>query len=679
MSRPRRRPCPSRSAFRFAAVIGCLLLGASPGAVAQELLTPAPEPLFPVSHLTLRYAQPHPDHPELDALLPVEVPLARDGDHWTAGDEEGAAAAEPLRFDATPGEARRLDPDGLVALLAAVVEALHGAGYYGVDVRPAESDIDLATEKDLRATGQTGLSVVVRIGRIGRVRTVAVGDRIRSDWKIDNELHERIRLGSPLQPLGVGEDKSDLLDRDALEDYLHRLNRHSGRRVEAALAPGEEPGEVVLDYRVAEAKPWYVYAQGANTGTARTNLWQQRYGVSHRQLTNRDDVFHFEYMNTGFDDVNAVSARYQAPWFGGERPSWMNRRRGDPEWYDWIPRDKLPWWGVDRLRWEIDFRWSKAEVGDAATFLNLANDSVRSETFQYGGRFLYEIFQHKNFFIDLWSGLRMRHLDVENTLIDRAGNAILVEPRIGLHAERFSLLSNFQANVSVSGQVNGIDTSNRDNLGRADTAERHAQLNFDASYSAYLEPLLNPDGWLDPETQLTSTLAHEIAFSARGQHTFDDQRVIPQANGSLGGLYSVRGYPQSVAVGDDIYVGSFEYRFHLPRALPVSRKPLAIPLVGDFRASPQQVYSRPDWDFILRGFVDAGYAIRNSGGLAIPEEDQLLVSAGVGAELQILSNIRARIDYAVALEDEEAVGNAATDNRVNAGNSEIHVLFSIVY
>ena len=169
-------------------------------------------------------------------------------------------------------------------------EALHDAGYYGVDVRPATRDFDLVEIRDLRTEGRAALTLEIRIGRVGQVRTIATGDRVKSDWKIDNEIHERIRLSSPLQPASVGdEDATDLLDRRALEDYLHRLNRHSGRRVEAALSPGEEPGEVVLDYRVLETKPWFVYGQASNTGTNRTSLWQQRYGFSHRQLTDRDD------------------------------------------------------------------------------------------------------------------------------------------------------------------------------------------------------------------------------------------------------------------------------------------------------------------------------------------------------------------------------------------------------
>lgn len=680
MPRLRRAPISSRpTPLRVGVAVLATALLAAAAAHAQVLLDERPaDPTWLIGDLELGYPLAHPDHPPVETLLPVEVVLRPIENGFTAADSEDATLRH--RFAARGSEPIALDAQGLVAVLNAVVQRLHDAGHYGVDVRPSSRDFDLVAERDLRPPGRTALALEIRIGRVGQVRTIAAGDRVKTDWKIDNEIHERIRLQSPLQPAGIGDDDTtDLLDRRALEDYLHRLNRHSGRRVEAALSPGEAPGEVVLDYRVLEAKPWYVYAQVSNTGTDRTDLWQQRYGWSHRQLTDRDDVLSIEYLNTGLDEVNGVTVRYQAPFFGGDRPAWMNRRRGDAEWLDWIPRDRLPWWGVDRLRWEVEFSWNRSEVGDASTLLNVANDFVRSSGFLYGGRFIYETYQYKSFFVDLWGGLRLRDLEVVNKTFGGSGDALLVLPRAGVHLERRNALSSFTADFQIEGQVNGIDSSNRAALGRSDTDDRYAQLGFELAYSTYLEPLLRPAAWRDPSTHTSSTLAHEMAVSIRAQQTLDDARVIPQANATLGGLYSVRGYPQSVAVGDDLYVASLEYRFHVPRVLPVRRKPLALPLIGDFRASPQQVYGRPDWDLVFRAFVDAGHTQRNASAGRPGEKDQLLVSAGVGAELQILSNVRARLDYAIALEDERGARTAGGNERVVRGDREIHVLFSIVY
>ncbi len=665
---------PGRALLAFAAV-ELVLAFCAPISSAQVLLLPEDlgPPSYLVSSLELEYAEEHPDQPSLAGLLPVVVRLRETKFGWAAprSDQPGQA----LEIGLPSGDPIRLEASGLARVMRSVVAALLEEGLYGVDVRPSPRDIDLETERDLRPSDRTALAVIINVGRIKQIRTIAAGGRILSDWKINNEAHTEILEGSPLQPTGtVGADTTDLLDRRKLEDYLYRLNRHSGRRVEAALSPAEEPGGIVLDFRVLEAKPWYVYAQGSNTGTQRTTDWQSRVGVSHRQLTGRDDVFSFEYLNAGGDGVNNVRLQYQAPFFGPKRPGWMNRRKGDPSFFDWIPRDKIPWWGVDRLRWEVDFSWGKSRADRAG----LANEVVTSKQFQYGGRFIYEVFQYRDFFIDFSAGARIRDVRVRNQAAgSETDDAIFFIPNFGIHAERINQLSTLNLNVAVRGSSSSVDESDLDSLGRDETDDRYAIIDFDLGYSAFLEPLFFPKSWRDPSTELTSTLAHELAIGVRGQYAFD-YRLIPQVSYPIGGLHSVRGYDQSSAVGDTVVIASLEYRFHIPRSLPVVREPLSIPLLGDFRAAPQQVYGRPDWDLTFSAFVDFGRSIRNAGsgiGASVNEYDQTLVSAGVGAELQIKSNFTASLDWATALKST----NGRISNPSEAGDSKIHVLFSILY
>jgi len=655
--------------------VGLIGLDAS----AQVLLPDdLPSPAFPVGEIHLGYAEAHPDQPALDPLLPIEVELVETEGGW-AGPRAGEIG-EMRSIGGAGSESIRLEASGLGRILREIVAALHEKGLYGVDVRPAATDIDLEAERDLRPDGETALQIVVTVGRIKQLRTIAVGNRVKDDWKIDNEIHTQIRDGSPIQPTGVADgERTDLLDRERLEDYLYRLNRHPGRRVEAALSPASEPGGIVLDYRVAESKPWYVYSQVANTGTRRSSPWQARLGVVHNQFTGRDDTLSIEYLNAGWDDVNGLRARYQAPFFGPKRPDWMNRRKGDPAWLDWVPRDELPWWGVDRLRWEVDFGWGKARAGRSSTLQGLANDPVRSSQFQYGGRFIYETLQFGNFFVDTWAGLRLRDVDVRNSFQtgSSSGDALFVIPVGGVHAERINQVSTLNVDLALQGSVTSVSEANLDGLGRDSTDDKYMILDFALGYTTFLEPLLRPEAWRDPSTESSSTLAHEVALGVRGQYAFD-YRLVPQASQTLGGLYSVRGYDQSVAVGDTIVIGSFEYRFHLPRALPLAREPLRIPYLGGFRAAPQQVYGRADWDFTLRAFLDVGRAIRNdrsSTPAGSNEYNQTLIGAGVGAELMIKSNFRARVDWATALKGT----HGPISNPTEVWDNELYVLFSILY
>jgi hemolysin activation/secretion protein len=683
MLRPR-QTCPESRSARAARcalpsvllfVLGSSLLLDGPAA-AQLLLLPEDSGprSFPISRLELVYASPRADQPSLDAIVPVRVELRETETGWAA--PRSGQQTQSIEIGGPHSPVIRLEPSGLAVTLRALVAAIHETGLYGVDVRPAARDIDLASERDLRPPDRDSLEIVVTVGRIDQVRTIAVGDRIKGDWRIDHELHNRIRETSPLQPTESSvDDATDLVDRRALEDYLFRLNRHAGRRVEAALSPAEEPGRVVLDYRVFESRPWFVYGQVSNTGTERTSDWQTRAGVVHRQLTNRDDIFSLEYLNGG-KDVNGMKAQYQAPFFGPKRPDWMNRRKGDPGWINWLPRDAMPWWGVDRLRWEADISYGRYKAGQSSDSV-IFEDTVVSEQIQSSGRFIYEAWQHHDFFLDLWAGLRIRHLKVDNKTNAVTGEDTLVLPRIGLHGERINSVSNLRLDVGAEGQVRNTRSAEIERFGRQDVDGKYATIDFNFGYSTYLEPLLFPKAWSDPESRRSSTLAHEIAIGARGQYAFN-YRLIPQASQIVGGLYSVRGFQQSEAAGDSVFVGSIEYRFHVPRVLPIMRTPLELPLLGDFRVTPQQVYGRPDWDLIFRAFLDVGRAIRNANNVGPDgfEPDDTLIGMGIGAELQFRSNLRARIDWATPL----TATSDEPDNSVQPGDkSEVHLLFSILF
>jgi len=201
----------------------------------------------------------------------------------------------------------------------------------------------------------------------------------------------------------VGDGTTDLVLVDELEDYLLRLNRHPGRRVEAALAGAEDASGVALDLRVQEARPWFAYSQTSNTGTARTAIWQTRGGVVHRQLSGRDDVASLQYTNGGGNAVHAINASYEAPWFSPRRPNWWRSKPDEPLWQRLLQRDALPWWGVDRLRWRIDGSWSRFD----ATDVDLVDD-IRGDEWTFGSRLIYEAFQYGNLFVDAFVFCELR-------------------------------------------------------------------------------------------------------------------------------------------------------------------------------------------------------------------------------------------------------------------------------
>jgi hemolysin activation/secretion protein len=150
-----------------------------------------------------------------------------------------------------------------------------------------------------------------------------------------------------------------------------------------------------------------------------------------------------------------------------------------------------------------------------------------------------------------------------------------------------------------------------------------------------------------------------------------NDRVIPQEKFVAGGLYSLRGYPQSIVSGDSGITGTVEYRLHLPRLLPINRQQ-ETRLFGDtFRMVPEQVYGFPDWDFIVKVFSDAGYIV-NQDRIDTLETNESLWSVGTGVEVQLRRNLRMQVDYGYAL-------LGLDSGEADRGNHEIHFEVSLFY
>ena len=132
--------------YRFATIALLALFFLASGASAQSLIDDeATGPTYRVGAIEIEFANSHPDNPSIEALLPVEVTLRKTASGWSQPIEGNPA--ETLQFSSM-SPTRSLDATAVVSLLSAIVNQLHEAGFYGVDVRPAASDFDLANERD---------------------------------------------------------------------------------------------------------------------------------------------------------------------------------------------------------------------------------------------------------------------------------------------------------------------------------------------------------------------------------------------------------------------------------------------------------------------------------------------------------------------------------------------------
>jgi hemolysin activation/secretion protein len=600
--------------------------------------TPSDGAAYPISELVIEYVDPNPQFPPPEEMAQLEVEFTALADGLVGP----RADVEPLRIriaDLPQRGVQQIYASALRALNQQLVFEFNRRDFHAIVVAPSPEDIERRSGRDLRAPGNTKLRLSVYAGRVKDLRTFASGAEFETaEEKVDRAEHAWIREGSPIQP---GTER-DLVRKDQLDVYLARVNRHPSRRVDAEISPARTAGGVNLDFMVAENKPWWAYFQLENTGTEETTELRERFGFVHSSLLGRDDVLQLDYITGNFDEVHAALLSYEAPW---KRAGW--------------------------LRGRVFANYSQYD----ASVLGFP-DVFHGDQATGGVQAIATVFQHEELFLDAVVGVQWDHIQVENDLAGSTVDEDFFLSVTGLRFERnvptwstrgeISFLHNFDG-------VAGTDPANLLFLGRFGTTDADFSLirwNLEASF--FVEPLISPLSWRDPSVFTTRSLAHEVVLATKGQNSLGN-RLIPQQEQVAGGLYSVRGYSEAAAVGDDVESASIEYRLHVPRLLKPGGKPLRLPVVGEFRTRPQYDYTVADWDLALKMFVD--YAHVGYTRPDVFEEPKHLLGAGAGMELRFERFLTARLEYGVVLRE---IDLSLTEQE-KKGDGELHFSFTFLY
>lgn len=667
VSSPRRRVAPRSAAMLLATMAG--LAGAAPALAwqapnqppggrppvprpdappAARSAIPPDEPLIPISAFRIEYGGT-----ETVGLPPVEdllnsatVTLTRINEGIISGKAGPATLTlsitelnNQIKEQTDAGELPKFSKRAVIATLDALVKELNRRQVLGVfyevsqedlSIRPAQGQTDLSFGdwNDLRPEqdARTELSIKLFVARVTTMRTVASGGRLDSLEKpfggifgqvstqprVNNENHAFVLGNSPVK---AGQEATDLnlLRRDELDDYVFRLNRHPGRRVDVGISADEKPATATLDFLVRESDPLLLYFQFSNTGTRATSDYRERFGLIHSQLLGFDDTLSLDYVTGQFDTSHIFNGSYEIP----------------------ISDDR---------KWKVKAYGSYSEFD--ASEVGFANERFNGNSWFAGGEISYNIFQSGPLFIDLAAGARYQNIFVNNRTVQQSGETSFFLPTFGARLDRGTDTATTNASIDLEFNLPDVAGTKADQLvrlGRLDADDNWAALKFNFEQTLFLEPIFDARRF----DRGQSTLAHEVAFQMRGQTTFD-RRVAPNFQQVAGGLYTVRGYPESIAAGDSVIIFTGEYRLHVPRLYSVKDQPGE--LFGEpFRWSPQVPYGRPDWDLILRAFIDAGYT-RQSDKFAFERNDNL-VGAGVGFEVLLKRNLNFRGDWGIALRE----------------------------
>jgi hemolysin activation/secretion protein len=593
-------------------------------------------PMFPVSAFEVDYALEHPRHLPIQQILDLEVGLRSTVNGYVA--PRPVDRTVRMRLSSLPRNAS-FSASAIQHINQFIVSTFNRNGIDGVIVTVPE--IDEETGRDLRPPGRTRLLLRIWTARIQRLTTVADGERfegLSTDERTNLAAHAWIRERAPVQPGG----ERDLLVVKALEDYAARVSRHPGRRVDVELSPGDRPGTTDVNLRVAESKTWYVYAQYSNTGTIETTKNRERFGFVHNQLLGRDDILTIDYTTGDFDSPQSVIGSYDSPFLKGV-DAWRFRVRG----------------------WYSQFDASTVGFSDGRFF---------GEQYSGDAALVHNFYQDGELFVDAELGFAGQQMYVENYelpdengQVPSTGRGTYFLPSVGIAGDRLTRTTAMLFGTFFEAGLTNTPAAELAILGRQDPSTDFLRLRWDGSYSFYLEPLIDRQAWEDPTTPRSSTLAHEIALLFRGQYPFG-ARLVPQYQQIAGGLYTVRGYNQAEVAGDTVVIGSAEYRLHVPRLFSPDPNPPEVPGMGVFRARPQTVFGRPDWDLVFRVFTDAAGVFISAPDAT--ETNSTLWSVGGGVELQVLRNLSARVDVGTVL---TAAG------RSTLGDTRANVVATVLY
>ena len=591
-------------------------------------------PRYWVGEVEIRYAEDHPLHPPVDLIRSGHYALGQAADGYVGARRGG----ENVWFEMSELGAEGPAPvyaTGVRDLCEQVVGELGNRGLIGVYVAPDPAQIDPDTGADLRGDA-TNLTLVIHTGRVRSVRTFTAGIPTPGAAPVPTEApgYQQIAERSPLQPVGAG----DPLAKTELDAYVATLNRLPGRVVDVVITPTLTPGIVNLDYLVSEDKPWSVSSSISDTGTEQTGDWRQRFGYANFQLTGHDDVLLLDYVTSGFDQVNAVAGSYET---------------------------SLPF--ATGLRARANSSWSEYSADEFGF-----NDAFKGEQYEFGGALVQSLVRRPGVFLDGTLGARWMHIDVTNFSTDASMPFFVPELALAFERQRstsrmFARLG-FEQSLPFIAGTSSSDIRDFSSAGRSDVDDSWRLLSLDMRGSFFLRPWLRGVPVRAGRALRPRELAHELAWRIGGQYSLGT-RLIPQAEGVLGGPGTVRGYPQYIVAGDSLLGGSVEYRFHVPLAI-AAVMPWHLPLVGEFRPGPDSYHRLPDWDLVLATFFDYGQTWNEK---AVPgEEDETLASLGLGLEVVVRQNFSVRLDYGFALTDVDSA-------EVESGDTEANLAATVRY
>lgn len=605
---------------------------------SQSASSPIDGEVFHPLPITLKYEHDAPGLIPIDKLMqvPIEFMRTAEGGYAHARDDQPIVSLTLDELNHHTGSTP-LYASALKAISEALGQYAYKEGYIGYFFTISSEDAK-AVHSKTRGSSDNGLVIEISTAFCGDVRTV-VNDKKYDKPIVNGYRYNYIRHKSPVYASHGEYKTASILRKDHLDEYAIYLNRYPDRQVDVHIHPLDDPGMMSVDYMITPKRPWHIYLGAANTGTKTTGQWIESAGFIHTQAIATDATFRLDYSTADFGRFHSVRTYYDFNFFGLRRT---------------------------RCRPHLSYNYfSSSQLG-------YETSDFRGRQYLFGVLWDVNLHQRGRLFVDGIFDVRYRMISVNNiaTGIDTR-NVRFLTPRLGASIEKSAYGSHFKADLGVNFVINGFAVGSRagvQNLGRpqVDVSWWYFDGGFD--YRLFLDTL---------KQKSKSPMAHEIHLRGMAQLAFG-YRLIPQLQGVLGGMYTVRGYPEGMISGDSVLALTFEYLYHFPRKFKPNPNPRVKIFRRKFKAAPRFEGDRPDWDLIFKTFLDVGGSHSNR---KLSEYDSQLVGAGVGGEVTFLDKLSLKMDLGVALR--KAINaNSITGQAVDAvrpGHTRLHISATFMY
>ncbi len=326
---------------------------------------------------------------------------------------------------------------------------------------------------------------------------------------------EIVKKWSPVKP-------GQPINQKKLDDYLNLLNLNPDRYVTATVSKGEpntgEPNTLKVGYNIYEVSPWHFFLQVDNSGT-KDQRWAPRIGLINTNLTGRDDTF---------------TAVLQAPL---DEPS---KHR-----YSAFMSYDVPMFSP-RLRLNVYAGRSEFNVNGGQGIDFLGNGTV------VGSNLTYNIYQHNNWFFDIFTGLSYEETHVTASQFPSAlGSDVRMQLwHMGLKVHKTDDMSKTNINLERVQRIGGSGQDAYWDVATATGARVNSEKNFwiwnfSATRYQYLD----------------AAKVHRILGSF--SYIRPNTRLIPAKMTTFGGMYTVRGYDESAIVADGGILASVQYEYDI--------------------------------------------------------------------------------------------------------------------